>query len=181
MNRLLPYLIALVALLALGSCASRKGSVKPGSRHDKPRIEKGVDFKSLTRLQRDIIDEAMAWMGTPYGYGHSEKGKATDCSGMVLVVYRDIAGVMLPRNSAQQASSSRRIEAHEVRPGDLVFFATGKDEKRISHVGIMIDDDRFIHASSTKGVVISNVSSPYYTRTLRQFGRVLTNFQLAVN
>lgn len=181
MNRLLPYLLSLVALLFLGSCASKKGGIKSGSRHEGLRVEKEVDFHLLTRLQRDIIEEAMTWMGTPYGYGRSDKGEATDCSGMVLVVYRDIAGVMLPRNSSQQASFSKRIEGHEVKAGDLVFFATGKDENRISHVGIMIDDDRFIHASSSKGVVISNVSSPYYTRTLRQFGRVLTNFQLAVN
>lgn len=115
----------------------------------------------------------MGWMGTPYSYGSSLKGEGTDCSGMVLAVYRDVAGVMLPRNSAQQADFSKSVCKKDVKTADLVFFATGKSSDKVSHVGIMLDSDRFIHASSSKGVVISSVSSPYYVRTFKKFGRIL--------
>jgi len=62
-----------------------------------------------------------------------------------------------------------------VRAGDLVFFATGKDKNRVSHVGIMIDDVKFIHASTKKGVVVSEVTAPYYERTFMMYGRVDRN------
>lgn len=164
-------LSGILILILAASCGSHK---KAGTEvAERPDTQSLRSSSPASAIQRRIVDEAMEWMGTPYGYGRSDKGEATDCSGMVLVVYRDIAGVSLPRNSAMQADFSKKIHSREVTTGDLVFFATGKDPDRISHVGIMIDEDRFIHASSSKGVVISNVSSPYYTRTLRQFGRVL--------
>lgn len=119
-----------------------------------------------------IIDEAYSWLGTPYGYAHSEKGVATDCSGMVLEVYEKIAGIKLPRNSAKQAEFCKSIHQKDVKVGDLVFFATGKNEDVISHVGIMVDEKNFIHASASKGVVISDMTQPYYVRTFRGFGRV---------
>ena len=59
----------------------------------------------------------------------------------------------------------KRFEPAQVAVGDLVFFATGKDANRVSHVGIVIDDRQFIHASSSKGVVISDMTTPYYQRT----------------
>lgn len=153
---------------ALGSCASHKGYEKASRPADSH-----IQVKNLSKIQKMIVDEAMDWMGTPYAYGNSDKGRGTDCSGMVLAVYRDVAGVMLPRNSAQQAEFSRSIRKKDVKTGDLVFFATGKNPDRVSHVGIMLDADRFIHASSTKGVVISSVSSPYYVRTFKKYGRII--------
>lgn len=163
--------VAFVALLllTLPGCRSSKNAVKGG----KEKVEHVQEQGKLSKVQRRIVDEAMEWMGTPYLYGGAEKGSGTDCSGMVLSVYRDVAGIMLPRNSAQQAEFCRGIDKKEVRCGDLVFFATGRDPNRVSHVGIMMDSDRFIHASSSKGVVVSSVSTPYYIRTFMKYGRVL--------
>ena len=87
-------------------------------------------------------------------------------------VYRDVAGCLLPRNSAKQAEFCERIEEKDARIGDLVFFATGKDPEKISHVGIIVDPDNFIHASTTKGVVVSKFHTPYYTARLKMYGRV---------
>ncbi len=114
----------------------------------------------------------MEWLGTPYAYAKSDKGDGTDCSGMVLQVYLSICDIKLPRNSAKQAEFCKKIEPDDVKVGDLVFFATGKDPDKISHVGIMIDDVSFIHASTSKGVVISRIDTPYYIRTFKMFGRV---------
>lgn len=121
---------------------------------------------------KNVVKEAMQWEGTPYKYAGSEKGGGTDCSGMVMAVYEKTTGVKLPRNSANQAEFCKEIHADDLKIGDLCFFATGKDPNRISHVGIMIDETRFIHSSTSKGVVISDITTPYYTRTFIQFGRV---------
>ena len=118
------------------------------------------------------MKEAETWMGTPYAYAKSEKGKGSDCSGFVMMVYLNALDMKLPRNSAKQAEFCKKIDKKHIRPGDLVFFATGKDPHKISHVGMMIDSDRFIHASSSKGVVISSLSSNYYSTHFRRFGRV---------
>lgn len=120
----------------------------------------------------EIIKEATSWIGTPYKYAHQEKGKGTDCSGFVMVVYESVTGEKLPRNSAKQAEYCERIDHNKVKEGDLVFFATGKNPNVVSHVGIVIDRESFIHASSSKGVVISNLSNNYYKRTFKMFGRV---------
>jgi lipoprotein Spr len=93
---------------------------------------------------------------------------------MVLQVYLDALGIKLPRNSAEQAAFCTPISLRKVLPGDLVFFATGKDAARISHVGIMLDYENFIHVSTSKGAVISKITTPYYVRTFMGFGRVPT-------
>lgn len=124
------------------------------------------------RKAKKLIEEAYTWLGTPYAYAKAEKGIGTDCSGMVMTIYSEIEGCTLPRNSAKQAEFCLPLEENETRSGDLVFFATGKDPEKISHVGLLIDSNSFIHASSSKGVVISELHAPYYIRTLRGFGRV---------
>lgn len=166
-------LLTLVAFLGCGvSCTSSKKSKKD----DIVRIETVKKHKKGKKkgsgLEDRLVDEAMTWMGTPYRYAGSEKGVGTDCSGMVLRVYEDVAGTKLPRNSRKQAEFCRKLKRADVKAGDLVFFATGSDRKVISHVGIMIDDNRFVHASAKKGVILSEMSQSYYERTFIMFGRV---------
>lgn len=163
--------ICLACLLAmsLGSCHSTKKTVHNSS--GKPKVE-SVSVGKLKGEEKKIVEEALTWQGTPYKYASAEKGRGTDCSGLVMSVYEKIARKKLPRNSAKQAEFCRKIKAADVRPGDLAFFATGKNPGQISHVGIMIDKTRFVHASSQKGVLISEITTPYYQRTFRMFGRV---------
>lgn len=151
----------------------------PGCRSShKSRDDKGYAKSETFRLEKNhfkkdspLVDEAMTWLGTPYCYAKSDKGEGTDCSGMVMKVYENVTGIKIPRNSAKQADFCRCLDKKDVTKGDLVFFATGKDPERISHVGIMIDESNFIHASTKKGVIISRIDTPYYTRTFRMFGR----------
>lgn len=157
-------------VLALSSCHTSKKGTRGKGKGDKTEVV--VKTTKLKGMERKIVEEALTWEGTPYKYGASQKGKGTDCSGVVVEVYSKVTDKKLPRNSAKQAEFCKNIKRKEVRPGDLVFFATGKDKHKISHVGIMVDDDRFIHASSRKGVIISDLSTSYYQRTFIQFGRV---------
>lgn len=159
-------------LLLLSGCGANK-SVRR-DKHHRPHTMH-VKHHKTGKLQQQIIDEAITWLGTPYKYAGQEKGRGTDCSGLVMRVYEDVAGAKLPRNSAKQAEFCESLRDEDVAPGDLVFFATGKDPDRISHVGIMLDEENFIHASTSKGVVISKVTANYYMRTFMMFGRVPKN------
>ncbi len=119
-----------------------------------------------------MLEEANTWLGTPYEYAHADKGRGTDCSGMVMSVYLQALEIKLPRNSRKQAEFCKTIPREKAVAGDLVFFATGKDPSRISHVGMLVDNEQFIHASSSKGVVVSSLDSPYYSKRIICFGRV---------
>lgn len=160
-------LTLLIMTVGFSSCRSSKHV----SKDQTYRIE-NIRHSHISQTQKDIVEEAITWMGTPYSYAGSEKGKGTDCSGMVMRIYEDVTGSKLPRNSAKQAEFCKKLKKRDVKAGDLVFFATGKDEKTVSHVGIMLDDVNFIHASSKGGVVISSIETPYYIRTFIMFGRV---------
>lgn len=161
-------LCVVVAIGATG-CHSSKGNKKISSKK-KAQVE-AVHVGKISKQQEKIVKEAKSWLGTPYRYGACEKGEGSDCSGMVLKVYEKAVGMKLPRNSAKQAEFCRELKGKEVKVGDLAFFATGKDPKKISHVGIMINDTEFIHASTKKGVIISDITTPYYERTFIMFGR----------
>lgn len=163
-------LIAIVALFAvsLSSChSSKKITTSPGH----PEVEE-IHIGKGNKSQKKIIEEAYTWIGTPYKYAAQNKGEGTDCSGLVMKVYEEAIGEKLPRNSAKQAEFCTPVDASDVDMGDLVFFATGKDPKRVSHVGIVVDSESFIHASSSKGVVVSKFANSYYKRTFLMFGRV---------
>lgn len=165
----------LLVLTILSSCKSSKKvnkdekvietTIQQPSKHSK---EDKKDFE----IGEKIVKEALTWEGTPYKYAGQTKGKGTDCSGLVMSVYQQVANIKLPRNSAQQADFCKEIKGKEVRPGDLVFFATGSNKKKVSHVGVMIDKKRFVHASGSRGVIISDMDTPYYIRCFIKYGRV---------
>ena len=159
--------VTAIIFIMTGCRTHRKGQKLHGT-----PVNEYVVPANVSAGQQELVDEAMNWLGTPYKYSWQIKGKGTDCSGMVVEVYGHIGVDGLPRNSAKQAEYCRNLKAKDVEVGDLVFFATGKDPHKISHVGIMLDKDNFIHASTSKGVVISQISTPYYTRTFKQYGRV---------
>lgn len=177
-NKNILYLILSFSLFGLAmintSCKSHK-KVKEEPVYVGEQIEtkkkKKKENKEISTGEK-IAHECLTWIGTPYGYGHSEKGVSTDCSGMVIVVYNNIAGIKLPRNSAQQADFCDEIKEKDIKPGDLVFFATGSDRKKVSHVGVMIDGINFVHASGSKGVIRSEMTTPYYQRNFIKYGRV---------
>lgn len=119
-----------------------------------------------------MVKEAKKWIGTKYRYGgHSRSG--TDCSGMVMEVYKKVCGVKLPRSSREQRDFCKSIKRGDLRCGDLVFFSTGKSKSSVSHVGMYIGDGEIIHASSSRGVMVSSLDERYFQRTYHSSGRVL--------
>lgn len=121
---------------------------------------------------RDVIDAAMAWMGTPYSYGGNTRG-GTDCSGLTCMAFERGAGIKLPRSSREQADYSRRIRRGDLQPGDLVFFTNRRGGTRINHVAIYIGDNRIVHATTSLGVTVSSLDEPYWDSHYHSCGRVL--------
>jgi cell wall-associated NlpC family hydrolase len=93
-----------------------------------------------------LLTMAMSMRGTPYVWGGHTPAKGFDCSGLVRYVFRHALGVVLPRNSRSQYAAGSKVSRDALQPGDLVFFRT--HGKHVSHVGIYLDDGRFIHAPS---------------------------------
>jgi len=117
-----------------------------------------------------IINTACDYLGVSYRYGQSSE-KGFDCSGYVKFIYQ-IFGISLPHSSYNQYKISRHVETAEARSGDLVFFITRGE--RVSHVGIYLGNNQFIHSPGRgRTVSIDSLNSGYYNRRLVGFGSVL--------
>lgn len=123
-----------------------------------------------TDMGKNLVAEARKWLGVPYRYGGNTR-KGVDCSGMVVAVFRDAASLKLPRSSAEQHKYCRDIPSERLEAGDLVFFRTSSKNK-VNHVGIYVGDNKIIHASSSRGVIVSDLGEKYYTRHYFSSGRV---------
>jgi cell wall-associated NlpC family hydrolase len=105
---------------------------------------------------------AVSLVGSPYRLGGTSPETGVDCSGFVRHVFKQAAGVELPRDSRAISEATQPLEHAELRPGDLVFFNTLN--RAFSHVGIYLGDDRFVHASSSRtgSVMVSNLKDRYW-------------------
>ncbi|MDE6080411.1 MAG: C40 family peptidase [Duncaniella sp.] len=160
--------LMIAAAAALTGCGSKKSASTY-----KPRYEKVVySFpQSDDDATQRLLSEAKMWLGTPYRYGGNDRG-GVDCSGLVVQVYQRALGIKLPRVSREQADAVEAQSRERLLPGDLVFFATGRDPQRISHVGIFLGDGKMIHSSTKNGVVVADILSGYFDEHFRKAGRV---------
>lgn len=110
----------------------------------------------------DIPIYAVSLVGSPYRLGGTSPATGLDCSGLVGHVFRQAAGIVLPRDSRAISEATQPLTDGELQPGDLVFFNTLN--RAFSHVGIYLGDDRFVHASSSRtgSVMVSSLSERYW-------------------
>lgn len=123
--------------------------------------------------RQKMIDYSKQFVGVPYVYGGASRS-GMDCSGLIFTVANDAIGIKLPRSAAGIYSAVRIINDSEKEAGDLVFFKTVGS--RISHVGLYLGNNQFIHAASdgpNTGVIISSLKESYWSRTYAGAGRFL--------
>lgn len=147
---------------------SVEGTPKKGSR--KPRTTKP---SSISKADK-IINTALTFSGTRYKYGGTTK-KGMDCSGLLYVAFGE-HDISLPRVSYNMAEKGKRIKVKNVEKGDLLFFKTSRKGKRINHVGMVVaadDEIKFIHASSSRGVIVSSLREGYWNSAFVKANRIL--------
>lgn len=148
--RLFALLITVLAMAACGSSAPVLTSATASS---------PGDWAALVALEQ---------VGVPYRYGGNSP-QGFDCSGLVQYSYSH-AGVAVPRTTGQLWSAARTVERRDLRAGDLLFFNI---EGKMSHVGMYLGDERFVHApQSGRRVSVASLDAPFYRAALLRVGRV---------
>lgn len=161
----LPILALITLLVACGSTPPRDSPPRPGN----PRSVPSAPTGAVTASANAVLFRAIALVGTPYHFGGNTPLGGFDCSGLVGYVFRDAASVALPRSAAQMSElSARKLDRDELRAADLVFF---RDRRRISHVGIYVGEQRFVHAPSSGGTVRLDSLDGHWWREHFAFGK----------
>jgi len=161
------FFLILSVLTLLLSCGTSKKSAYSKQKN-------AVTFKKSK--QERVVIYARSFLGTRYKYGGVTK-KGMDCSGLVYTSFQKI-NVQLPRVSFEMSKRGRSLKTKEIQKGDLVFFKTSKKLGRaINHVGVVSNTRggsiKFIHSSSSKGVIESSLNNPYWKKAYKFARRVL--------
>ncbi len=195
------YLL-LAANLLLSGCLTRRNALPPdrtvGSNpYGKPKSTRGNailtdatsaprDIRTSNRNMLDGYAEVLGvrpnqlqnhalyayidnWMGTPHRLGGQDQ-RGIDCSAFVGLVMRDVYGKSVPRASAEMAQHIKRKYERQLQEGDLIFFSFGN--RNIDHVGIYLHNNKFVHVSTSKGVIISDLHDTWYYKYFKRAGSV---------
>ncbi|GAA0739356.1 C40 family peptidase [Gaetbulibacter jejuensis] len=170
------FTILLLALICLNSCKSSKKA--KSSHKTTTKTEKratNTTNPTSNALAESIVDYAKQFDGVRYKYGGTTK-KGMDCSGLVMTAFKS-ENIMLPRTTSDLSVTGNWIDLKEVQKGDLMFFATRKNSRKVNHVGIVTfaseGNVEFIHASTSAGVIISSLAERYWYFAFVQARRVL--------
>lgn len=166
MRLLLPPLMLTLAVLAGCASAPRPPSVAM------PSGPEQTATPAMSAVHDDVLFHAFSLVGTPYRWGGNSPETGFDCSGLINYVFRETAGLTLPRTTAGLSELPRTAPSGALRPGDLVLFSTRG--KRVDHAGIYVGEGRFLHAPSTGGRVrIDDLQASYWQRSYKSARRVL--------
>jgi cell wall-associated NlpC family hydrolase len=122
---------------------------------------------------RSFFSDVRQFFGIRYRFG-GQSTEGFDCSGFVRFMYDRVFNTKLPRTSIEMAGIGQKVERSELKPGDLVFFQT-RGGNRISHVGIFVGNDTFVHSSVSRGITEDRLQQNYYDKRFAGAVRVLDN------
>lgn len=147
---------------------SQEISPKDKAIKEKYALALGVNEKDLSNLKLYyFIDE---WMGVPYKYGGNDKN-GIDCSGFTGLLYREVYNKNISGPTSTLIELTNIINENELKEGDMVFFQIEKKGK-VSHVGVYLQNNKFVHATTKKGVMINDLNENYYKQHYFKSGRV---------
>ncbi len=143
-------------------------------------MQPSAPVSDASPVAEDVLFRALGLVGTPYRYGGNTPVSGFDCSGLIGFVYRDAAGVSLPRSTRELlAMRAPSVSRAALQSGDLLFFATGGGGQ-VSHAGIYVGEGRFVHAPSSGGTVrLDNLANSYWQKNYLNAKRVLADVQLS--
>ena len=161
------FLLALAALLT--ACTGNPPATEPSNPF--PIVDGSAD---------DVLISAIGLVGTPYRYGGNTPESGFDCSGLIGYVYRNSAGISLPRSTREMIGvRAPSVGRNQLQSGDLVFFATNGGGQ-VSHAGIYVGEGRFVHAPSSGGTVrLDHLTQAYWQKSYLGAKRVLAAGHLA--
>ena len=152
------FLFLILALYAI-SCRSTRSS---------------LEYNQQEKVNK-VIKTARSYLGVSYKYGGTGKS-GIDCSGLLINSFKSI-NLTIPRTSKQQSKLGSEVKLKNVKKGDLVFFSAKKHRKKITHVGLVTEASgkkiKFIHSSTSLGVVEDNLLAPHYIDRLVTIRRIL--------
>lgn len=168
------FLILILSGVLLSSCGmTRRTSRVSEGASGSGRIPTAISTSSVSSSRSSVsvkLDQAYKkWKGVPYILGGSSY-KGVDCSSFMQIVYKDYFDITLPRNTREQMKTGRAVKRRNISLGDMVFFKTGRNT---FHVGVMINSEQFMHASTSSGVIISNIQNRYWADAYLTARRVL--------
>lgn len=154
-------LILLLFSLYLMSCSSSKRIVSKSA-------------KLTTKADR-FVANALKYKGVKYKFGGTTQ-RGMDCSGVIYIAFKE-ENFLLPRVSKDMAKRGKKISLSKVQKGDLLFFKTNKNSKTINHVGLIVSilkgQIKFLHSTTSKGVIVSSLSHKYWKKAFIKATKVL--------
>ncbi|MFC5285006.1 C40 family peptidase [Pedobacter alpinus] len=157
--------------LSFTSCKSNKNITKSKSGFEKPNSKIASKYASAMNVSKkaikngDLYEFIDDWEGTKYQFGGLSK-RGIDCSGLTYLIYQEVYGKEIPRNTSKQVEVIKRKYESQLKEGDLVFFDF--EGKKFSHVGVYLQNGYYVHASTRKGVMLEKLRNPY---TYKYFSR----------
>lgn len=168
------YIVFCFFVFALFSCKHQQKSVKTNETSSSTKSIQKKYAEKLNVKPNDILNEQLyifidEWYGVPYKYAGKDKN-GIDCSGLTFNLYKSVYKKIISSNTKSLVEETKKIKQDELTEGDLVFFIT--NGKSISHVGVYLKNNKFVHASTKKGVMISDLNEPYFKQTFARAARV---------
>lgn len=136
-------------------------------------VQKPYEEESTSFID-EVIDNAMDYKGVKYRYGGTTR-KGMDCSGLICTAFKE-AGKTVPRTSRSMYATAQEMDLDEVRKGDFLFFATGRNKRQVNHVALITrvtpGEIEFIHSTTSRGVMTSTLNEVYWLNAFLRAGRI---------
>lgn len=166
------HITILIIGIIFASCSTIKTSNNNSTVNNEKNRSKYSEKLGI-ELQKDfdlaLVKVVIEWLGTPYVHGREDK-TGTDCSGFVQQVYKEVYGITTARSASGIYDESIKVKKEKLQMGELVFFKINTE--KVGHVGIFLQQSYFIHASTSKGVMVSSLDLEYWTKYFVSGGKI---------